>query len=307
MAADPIKVSFQPQWYHQAQFAGYYVAKDTGIYEKYGLDVDILEGSPISNVSKSLQSGEVVFATQTLTTGIREKASGRDIVCLSQILQKSSLLILSKKSNGIGKVSDLNGRSLGVWNCDFEILINEFIRKNNLSMKIIPILSTINVFLYAGIDSVNALSYNEYHQIINSGFEPAALTVFDFNEFGLDFPEDGIYCLKKTFDQSSEVCTGFAKASIEGWLYAFEHPKQAVDICLKYIENMKGPRQPSSQAQQAWMLQKLKDLILVKDRSMGNLSAEKYHQLGLIMLEQKAINAIPQFEDFYKGTIDAQK
>lgn len=43
-AAD--KITLQLKWVTQAQFAGYYVAKDKGFYEAEGLDVDIKPGGP---------------------------------------------------------------------------------------------------------------------------------------------------------------------------------------------------------------------------------------------------------------------
>ena len=43
-AADP--VTLQLKWVTQAQFAGYYVAKDKGLYEEAGLDVTINPGGP---------------------------------------------------------------------------------------------------------------------------------------------------------------------------------------------------------------------------------------------------------------------
>ena len=43
-AAD--KVVLQLKWVTQAQFGGYYVAKDKGFYEEEGLDVEIKPGGP---------------------------------------------------------------------------------------------------------------------------------------------------------------------------------------------------------------------------------------------------------------------
>jgi NitT/TauT family transport system substrate-binding protein len=43
-AAD--KVTLQLKWVTQAQFAGYYVAKDKGFYKDAGLDVTIKPGGP---------------------------------------------------------------------------------------------------------------------------------------------------------------------------------------------------------------------------------------------------------------------
>ena len=41
-----IPVDFQLQWVPQAQFAGYFAAKDLGYYEDAGLDVTFLDGGP---------------------------------------------------------------------------------------------------------------------------------------------------------------------------------------------------------------------------------------------------------------------
>jgi NitT/TauT family transport system substrate-binding protein len=40
------KVSVRLKWLHQAQFAGYYVAKEKGFYKEEGLDVTINPGGP---------------------------------------------------------------------------------------------------------------------------------------------------------------------------------------------------------------------------------------------------------------------
>ena len=44
LAAD--KVTLQLKWVTQAQFAGYFVAKDKGFYKDEGLDVTIKPGGP---------------------------------------------------------------------------------------------------------------------------------------------------------------------------------------------------------------------------------------------------------------------
>jgi NitT/TauT family transport system substrate-binding protein len=40
------KVTLQLKWVTQAQFAGYYVAKEKGFYKEAGLEVDIKPGGP---------------------------------------------------------------------------------------------------------------------------------------------------------------------------------------------------------------------------------------------------------------------
>ena len=45
-AQDALPLTVQLKWVTQAQFGGYYVAKDKGFYEEEGLDVTIKPGGP---------------------------------------------------------------------------------------------------------------------------------------------------------------------------------------------------------------------------------------------------------------------
>jgi len=51
------KVVFGTNWYAQAEHGGFYQALATGIYENYGLDVEIKMGGPQVNGTQLLVSG----------------------------------------------------------------------------------------------------------------------------------------------------------------------------------------------------------------------------------------------------------
>src|SRR5574340_1507890 len=51
------KVTLQLKWVTQAQFAGYYVAKDKGFYKDAGLDVAIKAGGPDINPTQVIAGG----------------------------------------------------------------------------------------------------------------------------------------------------------------------------------------------------------------------------------------------------------
>src|SRR5258708_32078642 len=52
------KVTFLTSWFAQAEHAGFYQAKATGLYDKAGLDVTIKMGGPQVNGSQLLLAGE---------------------------------------------------------------------------------------------------------------------------------------------------------------------------------------------------------------------------------------------------------
>src|ERR1700720_1150887 len=72
-AAD--KLTLQLKWVTQAQFAGYYVAKDKGFYKDAGLDVDIKPGGPDINPSQVIAGGgaDVVIDWMPSALATREK------------------------------------------------------------------------------------------------------------------------------------------------------------------------------------------------------------------------------------------
>ena len=87
-AAD--KVTIQLKWVTQAQFAGYYVAKDKGFYRDEGLDVTIKPGGPD-------------IAPQQVLAG-----GGADVIIdwmPSVVLKTRSILLSVKRSIILGRPS----------------------------------------------------------------------------------------------------------------------------------------------------------------------------------------------------------
>ena len=294
------KVSFVPQWVPQAQFAGYYVAQDLGIYRKYGLDVEILPGGPEVSPVEMLKGHKATFANMGLNTGIQEFSESGAIVNIAQIIQKSALMFVAKKTSGIRNIQDINNKKVGVWNGISQAQSLAFLKKYNLTAQIVPQSYSLNLFLRGAVDVASAMWYNEYYMLLDSGYDPEELvSFFFFNEPGLNFPEDGIYALAETFQNDPGACCVFARATIEGWSYAFSHPQEALDIVLKY---MRRAYIPASSMHQKWMLERMKDVILSDgaDKVTGDLSEDDYRRVASSLKEFGFIKDTPDFKAFTK-------
>jgi len=301
------KVTFIPQWSPQAQFAGYYVAYEKGIYKKYGIDLNILKGGPDSSSVEFLEKGKADFATMWLSTAIQKRSKGVKLINIGQIIQRSALILVAKKSTGIHKPEDINGKKVGLWGDEFQIQPNAFFKKYDLKVKVIPQSFSVNLFLRDGVDVASAMWYNEYHTIINSGINPEELITFFFYDHGLNFPEDGIYALENNFKKDPSLSCAFVKASIEGWQYAFAHPDEALDIVLKYMTIAKIP---ANRAHQKWMLEKTKDLISPQDNKtfIGILLKADFLRVAKELKENGFIKEIPEFESFCREcSVHAEK
>jgi len=300
ISAQQIKsITFVPHWLPQAQFAGYLVAKDLGIYRKHGIDVKMLTGGPNVSTPTLLEQGKVDFALMWLSNAIRLKASGTDVVNIAQILPRSALMLVAKKSSGIENPQDMNGKKIGLWGGDFQIQPLAFFRKFDLKVKMILQGSSINLFLMDGVDATSAMWYNEYHTILTSGFHADELNTFLFSDYGFNFPEEGIYCSTPFLKANPETCRQFVLATLEGWKYAFEHPEEALSVVS---DNMSQAKLPVNRAHQRWMLARMKDMIFGTGKMDGfqNLSETDYLFVATNLKESRSIKDIPSYNSLYQ-------
>jgi NitT/TauT family transport system substrate-binding protein len=291
-------ITFIPQWIPQAQFAGYYVALDAGIYQDHGLDVTIRRGGPERPSSKCLEEGIADVVTMFLSTGIERKASGADLVNIAQVVQRSSLMLVAKKSNGIYTPADMNNKKVGLWNDDFQVQPNAFFHRYNLDVQVVPQSTTVNLFLRDGVAVASAMWYNEYHTIINSGIDQDELTTFFLSDHSVDIPEDGIYCREEDFHRSpGRYCT-FVRASLEGWRYAFDHPEEALDIVMKYTAD---GNDGTNRVHQRWMLHRMEDLIMPESGGSlsGILPKQTYDAVAAELRKNDLIQAVPPYREFF--------
>jgi NitT/TauT family transport system substrate-binding protein len=222
-------------------------------------------------------------------------------VNIAQILQRSGLLLVAMKSSGIREPKDLNGKRVGFWVGDFYLPNRAFLAKHGLHVHMIPNYTTVTILLKGAVDAVGAMWYNEYHTILDSGYDPDELTVFRLGDLGADFPEDGLYCREQTYLAHPELCDAFVSASLKGWTYAFEHPEEAVDIVMKYANKANTG---TNQAHQRWMLAGIKDLTLPKGMDharLGKLRYEDYKRVGEELKRLFLVQEIPEFDKFYRG------
>ncbi len=292
------KATFIPQWVPQAQFAGYYVALERGIYKRYGIDLTILTGGPGRASGVMLRDKKADFATMWLSTGIQMRSEGIRLLNIGQMMQRSALMLVAKKRRGIRHPRDMNKKKIGLWGSDFQVQPKAFFKKYDLDVKIIRQSFSVNLFLRDGVDVASAMWYNEYHTILNAGINENELTPFFFHEHGLNFPEDGIYTLEETFEGDPALCKAFVRASIEGWKYAFANPGEALTIVLK---NLKREHLPAQAVHQRWMLERMRDLTIhQKYATIGKLHHNDFKKVADVLKNSGLIDDPPRYGEFYR-------
>lgn len=301
IAAEPVlkKATLIPLWSPQAQFAGYYVALDKGMYARHGIDLKVLGAGPGHSPVNALENGTADFAILWLTTALEHRASGTQLVNLAQVVQRSSMMLVAKKSSGIRTIADMSGRKVGLWEGDLSLPPRILFARAGITVREMPQSHTINLFLRGGIDVASAMWFNEYHTILNSGIDASELNLFFLRDQGLNFPEDGIYAMESTVARDPALVDAFTRASQEGWRYAFDHQDEALDIVIKY---MLAAHVSANRMQQKWMLERMRDLVLPEDAAapFGRLAERDYAAVADALLKGGLIKAAPDYRDFIR-------
>jgi NitT/TauT family transport system substrate-binding protein len=235
-AAD--KVTIQLKWVSQAQFAGYFVAKEKGFYKDAGLDVTIKPGGPDVAPPQVIAGGGADVVVDWMPSALASREKGVPLVNISQTFKRSGLELTCRADTGIKKPADFKGKTLGIWYGGNEYPFLSWMSKLNLKpgtdIKIIKQGFNVDPILQKQADCVSTMAYNEYWQVIDGGYKPSQLTVFKYEDEGVATLEDGLYVIEKNLKDPAFVAkmAKFVKASMKGWDYAKKNPDEAVKIIL---------------------------------------------------------------------------
>jgi len=242
-AAD--SVTLQLKWVTQAQFAGYYVAKDKGFYEEEGLDVTIKPGGPDINPQQVLAGGGADVVIDWMPSALATREKGVPVVNIAQPFKSSGMMLTCRKETGITKPEDFRGKTLGVWFYGNEYPFLSWMAHLGIpteggadGVTVIKQGFNVDPLIQKQADCISTMTYNEYWQVIDAGIPAEELVVFKYEDQGVATLEDGLYVLEDKLkdDAFVDVMGRFVKASMKGWEYAREHPDEAAEIVLENDE-----------------------------------------------------------------------
>lgn len=293
-------IRFSLQWLPQAQFAGYYVAFEKGFYLRRGLDVFISHGGPEKNPLLDLVEDRADVVTSFLSDAL-EARQNHPLFQLAQVVNRSGLMLIGWKDQGIASVTDLNRRQISLWPGIFHSSYLGFFREHDLFPHLVPQYGSVALFLRKGVDACAAMEYNEYHEVIQAGVDPEELTCFFMRDEGFGFPEDGLYSLDSFYRDNIEDCRAFVEASLEGWRYAREHPEETLDLVMG---RCRKAHVPTNRPHQRWMLENMLESIFPSEGDSwqpGVLSREDFDRTVKVMRDQGQLASSPGYGEFTDG------
>jgi len=240
MAAD--ELTLQLKWVTQAQFAGYYVAKDKGFYDEVNLDVTIKPGGPDVAPPQVIAGGGADVIIDWMPSALASREKGVPLVNIAQPFKRSGMMLTCRKETGIESPEDFKGKTLGVWFSGNEYPFLAWMSKLGIStdggpdgVTVLKQGFNVDPLIQKQADCISTMTYNEYWQVIDAGFKPEDLIVFNYTDQGVASLEDGLYVVEESLNDEKMVdkLTRFVKASMKGWAYARENPDEAAEIVLE--------------------------------------------------------------------------
>lgn len=229
------KLSVQLSWLPQGEFMGYYVAQAKGYYADEGLDVEILPGSSDVSPAEQVENGVVQLGNGFYTDILSYREAGYDLVNVAQWYQDSPLYLVSKKSAGINTPADLKGKRIGSWfgGQQYEIyaLLGKYGIDRDNDVEWVQQDFTMDAFYNDQLDAASAMSYNEYHLVLDNGYAAEDLNVINMNDEDVNMYEDCLFVKRDWAEANADTLTKFIRATVKGWRDACADTEEAGNIC----------------------------------------------------------------------------
>lgn len=272
-------VTLQLKWVTQAQFAGYYVALEKGLYEAEDLNVTIKPGGPDVAPVQVLLGGGADVMVDWMPSALAARENGAPVVNIAQPFKSSGMMLTCLKESGIEEPADFADKTLGVWFYGNEYPFLSWMGKLGLAtdgsaggVTVLKQGFNVDPLLQKQAACISTMTYNEYGQVLDAGISADDLITFKYEDQGVATLEDGLYVLEDSLsdDAFKDKMARFVKASMAGWTWAAEHPEEAADIVLEYDET--GAQ---SEAHQIRMMGEVAKLI---EGSTGALDVADYER-----------------------------
>lgn len=286
------KFVFTPQWTAQAQFAGYYVAKERGFYKQAGLDVDIVHPSVTQTALSRMHNNQSQATTLTLCQALEIIDDGVDVVNILQTSMNTGMVLVSRKDEDPLKQ---RGMKVGIWNAGFGQLAVFMNTKENLNYEWVRFASSINLFLSGAIDATLAMSYNEYYQLAQAGVKLTKRNVYRFSDHHYNVQEDGLYMNRDYYNSHRDEARRFAEASRKGWEWAAKHPDETLDIVMDYVR--RGHIGTNRMLQKLMLTEVLRLLVDRESKKRDyRLRPDMVKMASQLMLENKMLKKEVKYE-----------
>jgi ABC-type nitrate/sulfonate/bicarbonate transport system substrate-binding protein len=211
------KLVMQSAWVNDAEFMGYYIAIDHGLYKAAQIDFKYLPGGPNVIPEETLTAGKADISLTTPDTTIKAIVdNGAKFKIIGAQYQKNPLGVISLKSSNINSPKDLEGKTLAVPDVN-RISVKAMFTLNNVDeskVKIVPYEYDPTPLIKGNVDATIDFTDDVPYTIQQAGKEPSSFLLYDY---GFKIFNDTVVVTEDTLKNKRELLVAWLRASRTGW------------------------------------------------------------------------------------------
>lgn len=283
-AAD--KVVFGTNWFAQAEHGGFYQAQAEGIYEKYGLDVEIRMGGPQINGTQLLVSGRYDLLMGYPVGNVKAVEKGLPVVTVAAAMQSDPQALIAHP--WIESIEQIRDEKLPVYLAAFAHntfwpwlkleygFTDDVVRPYTFSVA--PFLNDTRIVQQGYLSS-------EPFAIEKGGVSPR---VFLLSDYGYPPYATTIETTRSMIAERPDVIRRFIQASMEGWKSYLANPEPGNRLIMEANPEM-------TREQIDYGIRKIKEYELVTGgdaatMGIGVMTDERWQQIFDFMVSSGLVS-----------------
>jgi NitT/TauT family transport system substrate-binding protein len=237
--AQSAAVSQQIGWFLNSQMAGDVAAIEKGYFREAGIDVKIQPGGPAIDPVQVVAGGSTTFGNvASIGVLLNARAQGLPVRAFATALQRHPFAFIFFQGSGIRTPKDFEGKTIGI-QPTARPLLEAVLKKHNIpkdKVKVIFIGGDTTPLVTRQVDVVTGW-------VINAGQMDAAnkggvVSYFRLWDLGIRMYAFTWFATDQVIKERKELLARFLEANAKGWMYARDHPDEAVEFVLKHARGL---------------------------------------------------------------------
>ena len=226
-------LSEQLGWLANAQMAGDFVSIGKGYFKEAGIDLKIQPGGPNIDAVQIVAGGGVPFGNvSSVAVLVNARSRGLPVKAFGTVLQKHPFAFIFMTKSGIRTPRDFAGKTIGI-QATARPLLEAVLAKYEVprdTVKVLFVGGDTTPLVTGQVDVITGWIIDAPQ--IGAVRQAGNFSYFPLWDLGIRLYAYTYFTTDRVLSERKDALIRFLAASGRGWIYAAQHPEEAVDMVL---------------------------------------------------------------------------